>query len=214
MLHVRRQMRWDIKGRPYFCLPKGHKTRTVPLSPNLARRAKEYLREFPSIECTLPWRNPEAPESALEERQRKPVTVRLVLTTGQGNRINYRTWNERSWKPALAAAGLLTVIGHKEQKHGDRVRRHPVFDLSREDMFHVLRHTYARCSSKQASLSSVSPCGWDTSHRRSRLTTTLTSCRRLAGAAWPPRTSGSPLRPRRRESLRNPWRRGQSPSGL
>ncbi|MER7194890.1 site-specific integrase [Streptomyces flaveolus] len=31
VVHVRRQLRWDIKGRPYFSLPKGRKTREVPL---------------------------------------------------------------------------------------------------------------------------------------------------------------------------------------
>lgn len=143
VLHVRRQLRWDVRGRPYFCLPKGQKSRTVPLSPNLACRAQEHLREFPPTECTLPWRSPEVPQSALEERQRRPITAQLLLTTSQGNRISYRTWNERTWKPALAAAGLLGIVGEKVQKHGDRIRRHPVFELSREDMFHVLRHTYA-----------------------------------------------------------------------
>ncbi|MGW5677267.1 hypothetical protein ACWEV4_19665 [Streptomyces sp. NPDC003860] len=33
VVRIRRQLRWDTKGRPYFCLPKGGKTREVPLSP-------------------------------------------------------------------------------------------------------------------------------------------------------------------------------------
>ncbi|MFJ6101815.1 tyrosine-type recombinase/integrase [Streptomyces sp. NPDC092359] len=143
VVHVRRQLRWDVKGRPYFCLPKGGKTREIPISPNLTARTKEHFRRFPSVACTLPWRNPEEPTTALEEKQRKPVTVMLVLTTSHGNRIHYKTWNERSWKPALAAAGVIKVIGQKVQHHGGRVRRHPAFELSRSDMFHVLRHTYA-----------------------------------------------------------------------
>ncbi|MFJ5817809.1 tyrosine-type recombinase/integrase [Streptomyces sp. NPDC093108] len=143
VVHVRRQLRWDIKGRPYFCLPKGGKTREVPLAPNLAARAWAHFRRFPPVACTLPWRNPEPPATTLEEKQRKPITVVLVLTTSHGNRIYYRTWNERSWKPALAAAGVLKVVGEKLQHHGDRTRRYPVFELSRSDMFHVLRHTYA-----------------------------------------------------------------------
>ncbi|MFP8959300.1 tyrosine-type recombinase/integrase [Streptomyces nanhaiensis] len=142
-IRVRRQLRWDSKGRPYFSLPKGGKTRDVPLSPGLASRAREHIHRFPPVECTLPWRNPEEPTSPLEARQRKPVTVRLVLSTAQGNRINYRTWNERSWKPALAAAGALKTTGQKTETYGGRIRRYPVFELSREDMFHVLRHTYA-----------------------------------------------------------------------
>jgi integrase len=143
VVNVRRQLRWDTKGRPYFCLPKGGKTRQVPLSPALADRARRHFRRFPSTPCTLPWRNPEVPTSPLEERQRKPITAQLALTTSHGNRIYYKTWNERSWKPALAAAGVLKVVGEKVQRYGGRVRRYPVFELSRSDMFHVLRHTYA-----------------------------------------------------------------------
>lgn len=58
-----------------------------------------------------------------------PISVNLVLTSSQGNRILFRTWNEKSWKPALVAAGVLRAV--------------PVYELSRRDMFHVLRHTYA-----------------------------------------------------------------------
>ena len=143
VVQVRRQLRWDSKGRPYFCLPKGRKTRDVPMSYAFALRAKDHFRRFPPVACTLPWRNPEEPTTALETRQRKPVTVQLVLTTSHGNRIHYKTWNERTWKVALAAAGVIKVAGEKVQHHGARIRRHPVFELSREDMFHVLRHTYA-----------------------------------------------------------------------
>ncbi|MFF5345371.1 tyrosine-type recombinase/integrase [Streptomyces althioticus] len=143
VVHVRRQLRWDTRGRPYFCLPKGGKTREVPLSPNLAVRARHHFRRFPSTACTLPWRNPEPPANALEARQRKPITVRLVLTTSHGNRIYYRTWNDRSWKRALAAAGLITAVGEKVRRDGGRIRRVPVYAAQREDMFHVLRHTYA-----------------------------------------------------------------------
>ncbi|MEV7087973.1 tyrosine-type recombinase/integrase [Streptomyces sp. NPDC093085] len=143
VVHIRRQLRWDSKGRPYFCLPKGGKTRTVPLPPNLAARARAHFRRFPSTSCTLPWRNPEPPANALEARQRKPITVQLVLTTSHGNRIYYRTWNERSWKPALAAAGLIQAVDEKVRRDGGRIRRTPVYPAQREDMFHVLRHTYA-----------------------------------------------------------------------
>ncbi|MFG3253236.1 tyrosine-type recombinase/integrase [Streptomyces sp. NPDC048172] len=143
VVHIRRQLRWDAKARPYFCLPKGQKTRTAPLSPNLALRARDHFRRFPSVECTLPWRNPEAPETPSEARQRRPVAVNLVLTTSHGNPIKYNTWNERSWKPALASAGLIKVVGEKVKQHGKRVRKHPVYEVSREDMFHVLRHTFA-----------------------------------------------------------------------
>jgi integrase len=47
VVHVRRQLRWDIKGRPYFSLPKGRKIREVPLPANLAVRARSHFRRFP-----------------------------------------------------------------------------------------------------------------------------------------------------------------------
>ncbi|MCZ1013321.1 tyrosine-type recombinase/integrase [Streptomyces noursei] len=143
VVHIRRQLRWDSKGRPYFCLPKGDKTRTVPVSPNLAKRVQNHLHHSPAVACTLPWRNPEPPTTELEARQRKPITVRLTLSTTQGNRINYSRWNKQSWRPALAAAGILKKIGEKVRTCGGRTRRYPIYELSRADMFHVLRHTYA-----------------------------------------------------------------------
>ncbi|MFF4746851.1 tyrosine-type recombinase/integrase [Streptomyces sp. NPDC001268] len=143
-LHVRRQLRWDVKGRPYFRLPKGDKTREVPLPPRLLARIKSAVEEFPPVDCTLPWRNPEPPTTDLEAKQRRPITVPLLLTTSQGNRIAYKTWNERTWKKALAAAGVIEVIGEKLDKpRGGRQRKRDVYELSREDMFHVGRHTFA-----------------------------------------------------------------------
>ncbi|MDX3246743.1 hypothetical protein [Streptomyces sp. ME18-1-4] len=69
--------------------------------------------------------------------------MQLVLTSSHGNRIKYRTWNERSWKPALAAAGLIKAVDEKVRTDGGRIRRIPIYASPREDMFHVLRHTYA-----------------------------------------------------------------------
>ncbi len=94
-----------------------------------------------------------------EERQRKPITVRLVLSSSHGLRISYKTWNEGSWKPALASAGVLREVGRKVEQHGARTRRHPVFERSRRDMFHVLRHTYASVQ-LEAGESIVSVSAW------------------------------------------------------
>lgn len=143
VVHIRRQLRWDYRARPYFCAPKSRKTRQVPLSPNLARRLRNHIEEFPPLDCTLPWRNPEPPTTPLEARQRKAITVRLLLTSGQGNRIFYRTWNDRSWKPALAHAGVIRIVGHKQVATSTRTRSFPIFEASREDMYHVCRHTFA-----------------------------------------------------------------------
>ncbi|MCC8482910.1 hypothetical protein LMJ41_34245 [Streptomyces globisporus] len=66
-----------------------------------------------------------------------------MLSTSHGLRINPGTWNERSWKSALVAAGVLRQVGEKAESCGSRVRLHPVYERSRSDMFQVLRHTFA-----------------------------------------------------------------------
>lgn len=138
---------------------KGGKTRDVPLSPNLAKRTQDHLRRFPSVACILPWRTPEPPTTELEARQRTPITVRLVLSTSHGNRINCSMWNKLSWRPALAAARVVKAIGEKAKTYGGRIRRSPVYELSRADMFHVLRHTYAS-TQLEAGESIVSVSEW------------------------------------------------------
>ncbi|MFJ9351972.1 3-hydroxyacyl-CoA dehydrogenase family protein [Streptomyces sp. NPDC101237] len=95
----------------------------------------------------------------MEARQRKPIAVQLVLTASQGSLINYSMWNRLSWRPALATAGVLKKVGSKVRTYGDRSRRHPIHELSREDMFHVLRHTYAS-TQLEAGESIVSVSAW------------------------------------------------------
>lgn len=145
VVHVRRQLRWSVKGKPYFCLPKGDKVRDVPIPPNLCARVKDHIKRFPPVSTTLPWASPVAPVTELEKRQRRPVTVELLLTTSQRLRINYRTWNDCSWKPALEKAGLISELpseltaAQRRAKGGAR----KVWEPSRELGFHVMRHTFA-----------------------------------------------------------------------
>lgn len=144
VIHVNRQLRWTAAGQPYFRLPKGDKTREVPVPPGVMARLRTHIETFPPLSCELPWRNPEAPETKQEEQQRRPIRVNLLLSTSQGKRIYYRTWNELSWKRALAKAGVIEVTGAKLDKERDgRRRSKPVYEESRKDMFHACRHTYA-----------------------------------------------------------------------
>ncbi|MGX8259688.1 tyrosine-type recombinase/integrase [Streptomyces sp. P9-2] len=169
LVHIRRQVRWNGKGRPYFSLPKGNKMREVPLSPGLAARVQNHLRRFPAAPVTLPWRNPEPPATPLEARQRKPITVRLVLTTQNGNRVYYQAFNNRCWKPALAAAGVIEPVGERATKdRSGRTRRQTLYAVPREHMFHVLRHTYASVQ-LEAGESVVSLAAW-LGHSSSKVT--------------------------------------------
>lgn len=138
LVRIERQLRWDNHGRPYFSLPKGDKTRTVPLPPQLADRVREAVSAYPPVPTELPWSDPEPPVTELEKRQRKPITVALLFTSSAGKRINPRTWNTRTWKPALEKAGLITSKPGPD--NGSKVRK---YEDSRELGFHALRHTFA-----------------------------------------------------------------------
>jgi integrase len=98
VLHVRRQVQ-AIKGRLYFTLPKGKKTRVVDMPSSVAEELKRHVEAFPPVKVELPWGKPEA------EGQRRKFS--LLLTTRFGNAIAVNTWNTYTWKPALAASIML-----------------------------------------------------------------------------------------------------------
>ncbi|MGA5138383.1 tyrosine-type recombinase/integrase [Streptomyces azureus] len=126
VLHVRRQVQ-AIKGRLYFTLPKGKKTRVVDMPSSVAEELKRHVEAFPPVKVELPWGKPEA------EGQRRKFS--LLLTTRFGNAIAVNTWNTYTWKPALAKAGVIPprVKGAKDWQ----------WEAAPKDGFHVLRHTYA-----------------------------------------------------------------------
>ncbi|MFD7996898.1 tyrosine-type recombinase/integrase [Streptomyces mexicanus] len=127
LLHIRRQLLWENGSTPFFKLPKGDKERSVPLSPGLLRRIDEHLAQFPPVAVTLPWNGP-------GNGGRPTATVRLLVTTGPGNRVNPALFNNHVMKPALAAAGLIAP-----REEGSNWGWEP----SREMMHHRWRHTYA-----------------------------------------------------------------------
>ncbi|MFE4829369.1 site-specific integrase [Streptomyces sp. NPDC056672] len=123
VLRVRRQVQL-LRGRLYFTLPKGGRTRVVDMLPSVASELADYFAEFPAVEVELPWGGPEP------DRERKKFP--LVLATTYGNAIRANVFNVEVWKPALAAASVIPV-----REKGER------WKVSRKDGFHVLRHTYA-----------------------------------------------------------------------
>ncbi|MFG2763106.1 tyrosine-type recombinase/integrase [Streptomyces rubiginosohelvolus] len=126
-LHIRRQLLWDNGTTPYLKLPKGRKQRSVPASPGLIADIRAHVDAFPVVTVTLPWRGP-------GNHGRPTATVRLLATTAHGNRIHPSTFNARTMKPALAAAGLIA-----DREEGERWG----WEASREMMHHRWRHTYA-----------------------------------------------------------------------
>ncbi|KAB1977955.1 site-specific integrase [Streptomyces triticiradicis] len=126
VLHVRRQVQ-AIKGRLYFALPKGKKTRVVDMPPTVAEELKRHIAAFPPVEVELPWGKPEA------TAQRRKYS--LLLTTRFGNAVAVNTWNTYTWKPALAKAGVI-----RPQAEGAKQWQ---WQAAPQDGFHVLRHTFA-----------------------------------------------------------------------
>lgn len=112
LLHVRRQLR-TVDRTLVFALPKGNKTRTVPLSPGVLAEIKEHIGDYSPTTVTLPWRKPTG----------DPTTVRL-LATGEGGRLyTGDLFNKTVWERAFRAAKI---------KRAKQV-----------DGMHALRHFYA-----------------------------------------------------------------------
>jgi integrase len=112
ILHVNRQLAC-IGNRSLLKLPKGRKTRRVPLSRGLLDSIDDYMDAHPPVTITLPWGKTNA----------EPISVRL-LVVASANRVDTGTgFNHRYWRPAFTTAGLTYVGG--------------------EDGMHALRHFYA-----------------------------------------------------------------------
>lgn len=112
LLHVRRQLR-TVDRKLVFALPKGNKTRTVPLSPGVLAEIRDHLADYPATTATLPWRKTTG----------DPTTVRL-LTTGEGGRLyTGDLFTKTSWEAAFGTAKLTRA--------------------KQVDGMHALRHFYA-----------------------------------------------------------------------
>jgi integrase len=136
-----------VGGKLAFAPPKGNKVRTAPCPPELARAVKEHEAAFPSVEVTLPWVDPDRP--SLDWAKRPTRTVRLLVTTLRtsgvsGGAMNRTYFDDRLWKPALAAAGVIEqpAVEYVEGK-GKKPWRRVTWAMPREDGFHVTRHTFA-----------------------------------------------------------------------
>lgn len=146
-IHVVRQI-VKVNGRFGFGPPKGNKERVAPCAPELAQAIKDHACQFPTVEVTLPWVDPDRPNMAWDDRPKR--TVRLLVTTQytggkNGGAINKDTFNDKQWKPALAAVDLIhpAEVTLVEPKKGKNPWRKESWDMPREFGFHVLRHTFA-----------------------------------------------------------------------
>lgn len=140
VIHVRRQVR-SVGGKLVFSLPKGNKTRVVPMSDYLAERLRKHVAAFPPAAVTLPWKDPSPPATKVEAKERAPQTHRLLVTNSSASAVRANMWNEHYWKRALAAAGIIPEPEKVKRKTGRGSRL--VYQAAHEHGFHCLRHTYA-----------------------------------------------------------------------
>jgi integrase len=120
-LYVRQQVK-KVRGTLVFAPPKRGKLRDVPLDPEVSAVLSEHMKRFPPVEVTLPWLTPTGPL----------VTYRLVFTSGVGTALWSNAFNDQTWKPALASAGIIP-----------RPERGQRYAAAREHGMHALRHFYA-----------------------------------------------------------------------
>lgn len=98
-LEVRRQVKILNGNKLVFSLPKGRKTRTVPLPSSVADELSAYLARFPAVPAELPWRTTSG----------NPTRVRLVLTTRERRPLNRNYFNSSIWRRAQESSGVPHV---------------------------------------------------------------------------------------------------------
>ncbi|HKS46226.1 MAG TPA: site-specific integrase [Amycolatopsis sp.] len=92
---VQRQVK-VVDGQLVFALPKGRKSRDVPLPGSVRDELAAHLAEYPAVAVTLPWREPGG----------KPVTVDLVVPSEDGSACHRTTFNREVWRKTRAKAGV------------------------------------------------------------------------------------------------------------
>ncbi|MGH3797469.1 MAG: tyrosine-type recombinase/integrase [Pseudonocardiaceae bacterium] len=112
IVHVRRQLR-TVERTKVLALPKGNKTRTVPLSAGVLAEIQRHMRAYPPTTVTLPWRKATG----------EPTTVRLLVTGDDGRLHSGDLLTKTVWDGAFRAAGLTRT--------------------KQVDGMHALRHFYA-----------------------------------------------------------------------
>lgn len=106
---VNRQVKVLGGNKLIFGLPKGNKTREVPLPDPVAEVALAYVKKWPSKKVALPWM----------ELDGDPVTASLILTTRESGAVNRNYFNPHVWHKALRTAGVPVI-----RQNGCHAMRH------------------------------------------------------------------------------------------
>ncbi|RDI16382.1 tyrosine-type recombinase/integrase [Lentzea flaviverrucosa] len=111
--HCRLQVTY-INGKLKFKLPKGHKTRIVPISHGTLYHIDYHCDLYPSVEVTLPWG---------ENDSKETETAKLILPYRGVTAWRGSMFLNQIWKPTFSIAGIPYIKG--------------------DDGMHALRHLYA-----------------------------------------------------------------------
>lgn len=95
-IEIVRQVKLRGGNKQLFGLPKGRKTRRVPLPDTVLDAINEHMTRYPPRKVTLPWDRLDGPER----------TVTLLLTTRESGALNRNYFNTKLWHPALEKAGI------------------------------------------------------------------------------------------------------------
>ncbi|RAY13611.1 hypothetical protein DPM19_18200 [Actinomadura craniellae] len=153
-VHIGRQL-IRVGKRIVFKLPKGGKTRDVPLSPGVAATARAHIDAYPPVRCSLPWMGEDGevddehtamllfvwrggeflpnhqPAEGEPRRRGRGAKMR-----SEGQNLQTSSFNEKVWKPAIAAAG---IIGPAVKNQWSAYS----FEAAREHGPHALRHWFS-----------------------------------------------------------------------
>jgi integrase len=98
-VEVRRQVKLFGGNQQILALPKGRKTRTVPLPDSVRDDLAAHLTRYPARPVSLP----------CARLSGDPVEVPLVVSTRETSALNRNYFNTYVWKKALVAAGIDPV---------------------------------------------------------------------------------------------------------
>ncbi len=98
-VNVRRQVKIFPNNKLVFGLPKGRKTRKVPLPDGVMEEIARHMTQYPPCDVTLPWMVPDG----------KATTSTLLLSTRERKALNRNYFNTYIWRPALTRAGMADL---------------------------------------------------------------------------------------------------------
>jgi integrase len=94
-VQVRRQVKLLPANKQIYGLPKGRKTREVPLPNAVLEAINLHMTRWPPVEVALPW----------DSSTGRPLSVPLLIYSREKKALGRNYFNSFLWKPALVAAG-------------------------------------------------------------------------------------------------------------